>query len=322
MEKVEILRSRTYWSDLKRLLHPLASSTWRALQYQAPLVTFMPQRDGPTFTVLQNDGSLRFDTGMSRLRPGPAIATACPRVVPGSSTSRQWQTHAAGAASTGVAARAQARLDARPSADEELLARLAARKPKRGKGATVWSALGEDTSYGVASVQVFTFYFQVLQLWRMLWLLEWLRAWWANRIPSFHPAPHNDAVQYFVTDTEYRRMRTIWEAERAWASRADVQPMSTLARGERHAWINQMLSTNTMLPNNLALGYDAAARVSWHRWIKAQLAESGAYAVYFKAEHIRAHQRVSEAAAFELLYHYQHFFRLLDSLAEGVKGDE
>ncbi|KAJ6514718.1 hypothetical protein DFH09DRAFT_1332846 [Mycena vulgaris] len=293
MEKVEILRSWTYWSDLKRLRearaariahlqsHPLASPTWRALQYQAPLVTFTPQRDGPTFTVLQNDGSLRLDTGMSRLRPGPAIATACPRVVPGSSTSRQWQTHAAGAASTGVAARAQAHLDARPSADEELLARLAARKPKRGKGATVWSSLGEDTSYGVASVQVFTFYFvstimldqtslvwcleQVLQLLRMLWLFEWLRAWWANRIPSFHPAPHNDAVQYFVMDTEYRRMTTTWEAERAWVSRADVQPMSTSARGERHAWINQTLATNTTLPNNLALGYDAAARVSRRR---------------------------------------------------------
>ncbi|KAJ6591795.1 hypothetical protein DFH09DRAFT_1306512 [Mycena vulgaris] len=129
MPKFEILHSASYWNDVRHLRdvraaraqsHPLSGQSWRALQYQVPLITFTPQRDGPIFTVLQNDGTLRMDTGHSRIHPDSTMAPRRPHVVP----------------ATGVAARAQAILDARPSADEQLLARLAARKPKRGKETT------------------------------------------------------------------------------------------------------------------------------------------------------------------------------------------
>ncbi|KAJ7433758.1 hypothetical protein B0H11DRAFT_2259132 [Mycena galericulata] len=120
-----ILRSRSWWADYhrrrteSRRRRTAAPSTAEGelglLHDQHPIYTFTPQRLAPLVTVTHNDGT-RVTTASGPCLVQPLPAPAIKR-----------SSKAAGTKATSlIAQRAQAILDARPTADELLIAQLTA----------------------------------------------------------------------------------------------------------------------------------------------------------------------------------------------------
>ncbi|KAJ7917981.1 hypothetical protein B0H13DRAFT_1869764 [Mycena leptocephala] len=124
MSKPRILHSGSYWQDVHRrrresrqrlehfqnaAVHSPGDFLLPGAQLHGVAYTFTPQRSAPYVTFVQNDGRLlTFPTGPVDLVPPPPPPKPRPVAI------------------SAARARAQALLDARPSPDEELLARLAA----------------------------------------------------------------------------------------------------------------------------------------------------------------------------------------------------
>ncbi|KAJ6503456.1 hypothetical protein C8R47DRAFT_1067477 [Mycena vitilis] len=99
-----------------------------ALPSQPPLITFIPNRAAPVYTFVQNNGTLAPSSDPLSIRPSPAAADHHDPVLPArrdaAPAPSQIGTATHRRESVAIAARAQSRLSAKPSADELLVQRF------------------------------------------------------------------------------------------------------------------------------------------------------------------------------------------------------